>query len=107
MIYLKTVPEGWVSNLKWRYIPTSIVEITQPGWISKTLAAIQMNRIRKRFRIFAGTKLKDKNVKYNFFQTIKDGNPQSGLPISLIFKERNYAYFTEYFIHTPPQRFTV
>ncbi len=73
----------------------------------KTLAAIQMNRIRKRFRIFAGTKLKDKNVKYNFFQTIKDGNPQSGLPISLIFKERNYAYFTEYFIHTPQQRFTV
>ena len=72
-----------------------------------TLAAIQMNRIRKRFRIFAGTKLKDKNVKYNFFQTIKDGNPQSGLPISLIFKERNYAYFTEYFIHTPQQRFTV
>ena len=71
------------------------------------LAAIQMNRIRKRFRIFAGTKLKDKNVKYNFFQTIKDGNPQSGLPISLIFKERNYAYFTEYFIHTPQQRFTV
>ena len=73
----------------------------------ETLAAIQMNRIRKRFRIFAGTKLKDKNVKYNFFQTIKDGNPQSGLPISLIFKERNYAYFTEYFIHTPQQRFTV
>jgi len=72
-----------------------------------SLAAIQMNRIRKRFRIFAGTKLKDKNVKYNFFQTIKDGNPQSGLPISLIFKERNYAYFTEYFIHTPQQRFTV
>ena len=71
------------------------------------LAAKQMNRIRKRFRIFAGTKLKDKNVKYNFFQTIKDGNPQSGLPISLIFKERNYAYFTEYFIHTPQQRFTV
>jgi hypothetical protein len=37
MIYLKTVPEGWVSNPKWLYIPTSIVDITQPGWISKTL----------------------------------------------------------------------
>ena len=87
--------------------PKSLGKKSPTAHSRETLAAIQMNRIRKRFRIFAGTKLKDKNVKYNFFQTIKDGNPQSGLPISLIFKERNYAYFTEYFIHTPQQRFTV
>lgn len=71
------------------------------------LAAIQTNRTRKTFRIFADTKLKDKNVKYNFFQTIKDDKLQSGLSISLIFKERDYAYFTEHFIHTPQQKFTV
>jgi integrase len=31
MTYLKTVPEGWVSHPKWRYIPTYIMKITQPG----------------------------------------------------------------------------
>ena len=43
---------------------------------------------------------KNENVKYNFFQTIKESQLQNGSLNPLIFKERNYAYSAKHFIHT-------